>query len=216
MVVFELSPEDVLTFEVEDISDTMQSSIALSCRDTVDNSLVLFAVCSNPPFRYSITPDTGLLLMSEPCVMSVTLSNSQLGLVRFLSTVPGDYLVQAKRERNRRVLVESGLLDTTKRLNALVGKTKSPEVHYYAEAASTGSASGSDTEKEAAIMTSTSMARPRRTILTTAKVSMPKQHHLTVAVTLRNKELQSCPQLQWQGHAGQILTTAKVALVVNS
>ncbi|MFN9655759.1 MAG: hypothetical protein ACK55Q_08560, partial [Dolichospermum sp.] len=70
-------------------------------------------------------------------------------------------MVQAKRERNRRVLVESGLLDTTRRLNALVGKTKSPEVHYYAEAASTGSAS--DTEKEAAIMTSTSMERPRRT-----------------------------------------------------
>jgi len=93
MVVFELSPEDVLTFEVEDISDTMQSSIALSCRDTVDNSLVLFAVSSNPPFRYSITPDTGFLLTSEPCVMSVTLSNSQLGLVRFLSTVPGDYFL---------------------------------------------------------------------------------------------------------------------------
>ena len=93
MVVFELSPEDVLTFDVEDISDTMQSSIALSCSDTTDNSLVLFAVSSNPPFRYSITPDTGFLLTSEPCVMSVTLSNSELGLVRFLSTVPGDYFL---------------------------------------------------------------------------------------------------------------------------
>ena len=93
MVVFELSPEEVLTFEVEDISDTMQSSIALSCRDTVDNSLVLFAVSSNPPFRYSITPDIGFLLTSEPCVMSVTLSNSELGLFRFLSTVPGDYFL---------------------------------------------------------------------------------------------------------------------------
>jgi hypothetical protein len=93
MVVFELSPEDVLTFDVEDISDTMQSSIALSCSDITDNSLVLFAVSSNPPFRYSITPDTGFLLMSEPCVMSVTLSNSELGLVRFLSTVPGDYFL---------------------------------------------------------------------------------------------------------------------------
>jgi hypothetical protein len=75
-------------------------------------------------------------------------------------------MVQAKRERNRRVLLESGLLDTTKRLNALVGKTKSPEVHYYAEAASTGSGSGSDSNNEkegTAIMTSTSMARLRRT-----------------------------------------------------
>jgi hypothetical protein len=85
MVIFELSPEDVLTFDVEDISDTMQSSIALSCSNTTDNSLVLYAVSSNPPFRYSITPDTGILLMSEPCVMSVTLSNSELGLVHFLS-----------------------------------------------------------------------------------------------------------------------------------
>ena len=59
----------------------------------------LSAVCSNPPFRYSITPDTGLLLMSEPCVMSVTLSNSQLGLVRFLSTVPGDYFLPLSRMR---------------------------------------------------------------------------------------------------------------------
>jgi hypothetical protein len=93
MVVFELSPEDVLTFDVEDISDTMQSSIALSCSSTTDNSLVLFAVSSNPPLRNSISPDTGCLLMSEPCVMSVILSNSELGLVRFLSTVPGDYFL---------------------------------------------------------------------------------------------------------------------------
>jgi hypothetical protein len=93
MVVFELSPEGVLTFDVEDISDTMQSSIALSCSSTTNNSLVLFAVSSNPPLRYSISPDTGFLLMSEPCVMSVTLSNSELGLVRFLSTVPGDHFL---------------------------------------------------------------------------------------------------------------------------
>jgi hypothetical protein len=49
MVIFKLSPEDVLTFEVEYISDTMQSSITLSCSSTADNSLVLFAVFSNPP-----------------------------------------------------------------------------------------------------------------------------------------------------------------------
>ena len=70
-------------------------------------------------------------------------------------------MVQAKRERNRRVLLGSGLLDTTKQLNALVGKTNSPEVHYYAEGASTGSGSDSDTDTEkegTAIMTSTSMA----------------------------------------------------------
>jgi hypothetical protein len=77
-------------------------------------------------------------------------------------------MVQAIRERNRGVLLESGLLDTTKRLNALLGKTKSPEVHYYAEAASTGSGSGSgsdsNNEKEGTVIrTSTSMARPRRT-----------------------------------------------------
>jgi hypothetical protein len=71
-------------------------------------------------------------------------------------------MVQAKREWNRRVLLESGLLETTEQLNALVGKPKSPEVHYYAKAASTGSGSDSDTEKEGiAIMTPSSMARPR-------------------------------------------------------
>jgi hypothetical protein len=75
-------------------------------------------------------------------------------------------MVQAKKEWNRRMLLESGLLDTTRQLNALVEKTKSPEVHYYAEAASTGSGSGSDSNNEkegAAIRTSTSMARPHRT-----------------------------------------------------
>jgi hypothetical protein len=62
MVILEVSPEDVLTFDVEDISDTIQSSIALSCSSTTDNSLVLFAVFSNSPLRYSISPDTGFLL----------------------------------------------------------------------------------------------------------------------------------------------------------
>jgi hypothetical protein len=71
-------------------------------------------------------------------------------------------MVQAKGERNRRVLLESGLLDTTKLFNALVGEPKSPEVHYYAKAASTGSGSDSDTEKEgSAGMTPSSMVRPR-------------------------------------------------------
>ncbi len=93
MVIFELSPEDVLTFDVEDISDAMQSSIALSCSSTTENSLVIFAVFSNPPLRYSIFPNTGFLVMNEPCVISVKLSNSELGLVRFLSTVPRDYFL---------------------------------------------------------------------------------------------------------------------------
>jgi hypothetical protein len=43
--------------------------------------------------RYSISPDTGFLLKSEPCVISVSLLNSELGLVRYLSTVPGDYFL---------------------------------------------------------------------------------------------------------------------------
>ena len=67
-------------------------------------------------------------------------------------------MVQVKREQNRRVLQESGLLDTTLQLNALVAKQKSPEVHYYAKVVSTGSGSNSDTEKEgSAIMTPSSM-----------------------------------------------------------
>jgi hypothetical protein len=93
MVVFELSPEDVLSFDVEDISDAIQSSTALSCSSTTENSLVIFAVFPNPPLRYSNFPNTGFLLMNEPCVISVELSNSELGLVRYLCTVPGDYFL---------------------------------------------------------------------------------------------------------------------------
>jgi hypothetical protein len=37
----------------------------------------------NPPLRYSISPNTEFLLMKEPCVISVELSNLELGLVRF-------------------------------------------------------------------------------------------------------------------------------------
>jgi hypothetical protein len=77
-------------------------------------------------------------------------------------------MVQAKRERNRRVLLESGLLGTTTRLNALVGKTKSPEVHYYAEAASTGSGSDSNNGKEGTAIMSCLAVQ----ILTTAKVAL--------------------------------------------
>jgi len=93
-------------------------------------------------------------------------SGSRDGIFRFDGKEYTSYseMVQAIRERNRGVLLESGLLDTTKRLNALVGKRKSPEVHYYAKVASTGSGSDSDSEKEGtATMTSTSMARLHRT-----------------------------------------------------
>jgi len=111
-------------------------------------------------------------------------------LVWWKKYISSSEMVQVKREQNRRVLQESGLLDTTKQLNALVAKQKSPEVHYSAKAAS--SDSGSGTEKEGtAIMTSTSMARPSHKILTMATVTMPKQHQMTVAVTLRKKELKS-------------------------
>jgi hypothetical protein len=107
-------------------------------------------------------------------------------------------MVQAKREWNRRVLVESGLLDTTKRLNALLGKTKSPEVHYYAEAASTGSGSGSgsgsdsNNEKEGTeIRTSFSMARPRRTNTNYGKGSFGREqldfHSMTTESFTKSK-----------------------------
>jgi hypothetical protein len=131
-------------------------------------------------------------------------------------------MVQAKRERNRRVLLESGLLDTTKQLNASVGKTKSPEVlmpkqHQQAVAVAV-TVTVTVTMRRKELQSGHQLqwqGRPVQ-ILTMVMVFMPKQHQITVAVTLRNKELQSCPQLQGQGHAVQILTTAKVALVVNS
>jgi len=90
MVLIELSSDDVLTFDVEGISDSMQSSIAMSCSSsTTEDSLVVFEVTSNPPLQYSISPSTGFLLMNEASVISVELLNSELGLVHFLSTVPG-------------------------------------------------------------------------------------------------------------------------------
>jgi hypothetical protein len=49
MVVIKLSPNDVLTFDVEDISDSMQSSTAISCSSNFEDSLVLFEVILNPP-----------------------------------------------------------------------------------------------------------------------------------------------------------------------
>jgi len=48
-------------------------------------------------------------------------------------------MVEAKRERNRGVLEQSGLLDMLKWLNVLVAKHKSPELHYYAKEASSDS-----------------------------------------------------------------------------
>jgi len=89
-VLIELSSDDVLTFDVEGISDSMQSSIAMSCSSsTTEDSLVVFEVTSNPPLQYSISPSTGFLLMNKASGISVELLNSELGLVHFLSTVPG-------------------------------------------------------------------------------------------------------------------------------
>jgi hypothetical protein len=42
--MIELSPNDVLIFVVEDMSDFMQSSTTISCSSTVDDDLVLFEV----------------------------------------------------------------------------------------------------------------------------------------------------------------------------
>jgi hypothetical protein len=66
MVVIELSPNDHLTFDVEDISDSMQSSNTISCRSTLEDSFVLIEVTLNPPLQYSISPSTGFLLMNKP------------------------------------------------------------------------------------------------------------------------------------------------------
>jgi len=78
---------------VEDIPDSMQSSTAMSCSSTVEDSLVLFEVMPNSPLRYTISPRTGFLLTSKACIITVELSNSELGLVCFISTIPGNYFV---------------------------------------------------------------------------------------------------------------------------
>jgi hypothetical protein len=89
MVLIALSPNDVLTFDIEDISDAIQSTTAQSCSSTEDDSLSLFEVISNIPFRYTISPNTGMMQMNDACITTIELANSDLGLVLFLSTVPG-------------------------------------------------------------------------------------------------------------------------------
>jgi hypothetical protein len=65
MVVVELSPDDVLTFELEDISDAIQFSAVLSCNSTEDDSLLFYEVKSNWPFRYKMSPNTGIMQMTK-------------------------------------------------------------------------------------------------------------------------------------------------------
>jgi hypothetical protein len=89
MVLIALSPNDVLTFDIEDISDAIQSRTAQSCSSTEDDSSSLFEVTSNMPFRYTISPNTGMMQMNDSCITTMELVNSDLGLVVFLSTVPG-------------------------------------------------------------------------------------------------------------------------------
>jgi hypothetical protein len=92
MVLIELSPNDVLVFDIEDISDAIQSTTAQSCSNTEDDSISLFEVASNWLFRCTISPNTGMMQMNHACITTMELAHSdydwftlyQLFLVIFL------------------------------------------------------------------------------------------------------------------------------------
>jgi hypothetical protein len=68
-----LSPDDVLTFYIEDMSNSVKSSTAISCSSAVDDSLIIFEVTMNWPYCQTISPSTGLLPMNKVCIITVEL-----------------------------------------------------------------------------------------------------------------------------------------------
>jgi hypothetical protein len=76
MVIIELSPDDVHTFDIEDMPQYMQPSTVLSCSNTDDDSVVPFEVTSKWPFWYTISPSTGFFLqMNQACLITEELAN---------------------------------------------------------------------------------------------------------------------------------------------
>jgi hypothetical protein len=93
MSSIELSPYNVLVFYIEEISDVIQTSTALSYNALSEDSILIFEVQSYPPKRYYISPNVGVVHNNQTTILSVKLVSSDIGLVQFLSTVPGDYFL---------------------------------------------------------------------------------------------------------------------------
>jgi hypothetical protein len=75
------------------MTDVIQSSTSLSYNYDSTNSVLIYEVQSNHLSRYTISPSVGVLHSNETCLKTVQLISCEMGLVQFLSTVPGDYFL---------------------------------------------------------------------------------------------------------------------------
>jgi hypothetical protein len=74
------------------MTDVVQSSTSLPY-NCITESIIIYEVQSNHPTRYTISPSYGLLHSNQTSLITVELIICEMGLVRFLSTVPGDYFL---------------------------------------------------------------------------------------------------------------------------
>jgi hypothetical protein len=93
MTAIEFSPDNILVFNIEAISDVVQSSTALSYIGAGEDSLIKFEVQSNHPTRHTISPNVVVVHNNQTSLITVELVSSDMGLVQFSSTVPGDYFL---------------------------------------------------------------------------------------------------------------------------
>jgi hypothetical protein len=61
MSSIELSPVNILVFEIEEMSDVIQTSTALSYNAASEDSVITFEVQSSPPKEYNISPNVGVV-----------------------------------------------------------------------------------------------------------------------------------------------------------
>jgi len=80
-----------LVFGVEGITNVAQSTAMVPYHNDSDDSILIFEVQSNHPTRYSISPAFRVVHNNQTCIVAVELVSSDMGLVQFLSTVPGDF-----------------------------------------------------------------------------------------------------------------------------
>jgi hypothetical protein len=91
MSSIELSPDNILFFTIEEVSDILQTSTPLSYNAVSEDSVLICEVQSSPPKRYNISPYVGVVHKNQTTLITVELVSSDIGLVWFLSTVPGYY-----------------------------------------------------------------------------------------------------------------------------
>jgi hypothetical protein len=76
-----LSPDNVLVFDIEEISDVLKTSTTLSYNVVSDDSLLIFEVQLYPPKRYNISPNVGVVHNNQTSLLTVELVSSDIRLV---------------------------------------------------------------------------------------------------------------------------------------